>query len=239
MTENAQAALLGRLRKKNHEELLFVVEQLLERKPDIGPLVELLIELPFPHAGQDEKTPGRGNSRTLDLASIHKQVDAALRYAGGGYKSVYLMAEELSRLCGIGDDFAEVGEWANAQAMYAAITGEAVARYEELEDECQIAEVIDDCTDGLAICLDTQRDLPEDERLSGAGREELLTSLFEIWKFEQDYGGINTDIVDTIASNVTNDERKLVEGWLQQEIHAYQRSNRRTQGLESFLVKLT
>jgi len=37
---------------------------------------------------------------------------------------------------------------------------------------------------------------------------------------------------------VTNDERKMVEGWLQQEIHANQGSNRRNQGLESFLVKL-
>ena len=111
MTEDARAALLGRLKKKSHEELLFVVEQLLERKPDIGPLVELLIELPFPHnVGQDGKTPSRGNSRTLDLASVRKQVDAALRYAGGGYKSVVLMAEELSRLGGIGDDFAEAGE---------------------------------------------------------------------------------------------------------------------------------
>jgi len=238
MTEDARAALLERLRKKSHEESLCVVEQLLERKPDIGPLIELLIELPFPNASQDGKTPDRGNSRTLDLASVHKQIDAALRYSGGGYKSVFLMAEELSRLCGIGDDFAEAGEWANAQAVYAAITGEAIARYEELEDECQIAEVIDDCTDGLAICLDTQRDLPEDERLSDASREKLLTALFEIWKFEQDYGGINTNVVDTIVSNVTHDERKMVEGWLQQELHAKQESKWRTQGLESFLVKL-
>ncbi len=173
MTEDAQAALLGRLRKKSHEELLFVVEQLLERKPDIGPLIELLIELPFPNASQAGKTPGRGNRRILDLSSIRKQLEAALYKAGGGYKSVFLMAAELSQLCGIGDDFAEAGEWANAQAVYAAITGEAIARYEELEDECQIAEVIDDCTEGLAICLDTQRDLPEEERLSDASREEL------------------------------------------------------------------
>ena len=212
--------------------------QLLERKPDIGPLIELLIELPSPHSSQDEKTPGRGNSRTLDLASIRKQIESALHYAGGGYKSVFLMAEELSRLCGIGDDFAEAGEWANAQAVYAAITGEAIARYEELEDECQIAEVIDDCTEGLAICLDTQRDLPEEERLNDASREELLTALFTIWTFGQDYGGINTDVVDTMASNVTNDERTMVEGWLQQELHAKQESKWRTQGLESFLVKL-
>src|SRR5437763_1858848 len=134
MTEDAQAAMLERLRKKSHEELLFVMEQLLERKPDNRPLLELLIELPFPNTSQAANTPGKGNSRTLDLASVRKQLDAALRYSGGGYKSVVLMAAELSQLCGIGDDFAEAGEWANAQAVYAAITGEAIARYEELED---------------------------------------------------------------------------------------------------------
>jgi len=64
------------------------VEQLLERKPDIGPLIELLIELPFPNASQAGKTPGRGNRRILDLSSIRKQLEAALDKAGGGYKSV-------------------------------------------------------------------------------------------------------------------------------------------------------
>src|SRR5713226_8356080 len=223
MTEDAQAAkaragkpetaVLGRLRKKNREELLFLMEQLMERKPDIQPLLELLIELPLPDASQKGKTPGKGNSRTLNLASVRKQLERALYSAGQGWKSANLIAAELSRLCGIGDDFAEAGEWANAQAVYAAITGEAIARYEELEDECQIAEVIDDCTDGLALCLDTQRDLPEEERLSDASREELLSALFEIWKFGQDYGGVGTDVVDTIASNVTIDECKMVEGW--------------------------
>jgi len=65
MTEDAQAAkaragkpeaaVLGQLRKKSHEELLFLVEQLLERQPDIKPLIELLIELPMPNAGQQGK----------------------------------------------------------------------------------------------------------------------------------------------------------------------------------------
>ena len=248
MTEDAQAAkprvgkpetaVLGRLRKKSHEELLFLVEQLLERKPDIGPLIELLIELPLPNSSQQGKTSGRGNNRTLNLSSIRKQLEAALYYAGEGWESVGLIAAELRRLCGIGDDFADAGEWANAQAVYAAITGEAIASYEELEDEWQIAAIIDECTAGLALCLDTQRDLPENEQLSVASREELLTALFEIWKFGQDYGGIDTDVVGTIVRNVTKDERKLVEGWLRQEIHSNQGSKWRNQGLVSFLVKL-
>src|SRR5947209_1003799 len=103
MTEDAQAgkpeaALLGQLRKKSYEELLFLVEQLLERQPDIKPLVELLIELPLPNANQQGKTSGKGNTRTLNLASIRKQLDGALYYAGGGWQSAGLISTELSRL---------------------------------------------------------------------------------------------------------------------------------------------
>ncbi len=247
MTEDAQAAnarvgkpeiaLLERLRKKSQEELLFLVEQLLERKPDIEPLIELLIELPFPNSSQIEKIPAKGNSLTLNLSSIRKQLEAALYKSGRGWRSVNLIADELSRLCEIGDGFADAGEWANAQAVYTAITGEAIARYEELEDECQIAEIIDDCTEGLALCLDAQRDLPADERLSSTSRAELLAALFNIWNFEQDYGGINTDVVGTIALNMTKDERKMVEEWLRQQIQSGQ-SNWRSQSLTGFLERL-
>src|SRR6266702_4409146 len=72
-----------------------------------------------------------------------KQLESALYYAGGGWRSAGLIANELSQLCEIGDGFADAGEWANAQAVYATITGEAIKRYEELEDEWQIAAIID------------------------------------------------------------------------------------------------
>ncbi len=235
--ETSETGVLGRLRKKSREELLFLVEQLLERKPEIKPLLELLIELPFPDSSQQKRIPGKSNSLTLNLSSISKQLEAALYYAGGGWRSVGLIANELSQLCEIGDGFADAGEWANAQVVYATITGETIARYEELEDEWQIAAIIDECTNGLALCLDAQRDLPTDEQLSVASREELLTSLYNIWKFGQDYGGIDTDVVGTIMQNVTKDERKMVERWLQQEIQSGV-SNWRSQNLISFLEKL-
>src|SRR5437588_11345345 len=130
--EMSETGVLGRLSKKSHEELLFLVEQLLERKPEIMPLIELLIELPFPDSSQQKRIPGKGNSLTLNLSSIRKQLEAALYYAGGGWRSAGWIANELSQLCEIGDGFADAGEWANAQAVYTTITGETIARYEEL-----------------------------------------------------------------------------------------------------------
>jgi hypothetical protein len=97
--------------------------------------------------------------------------------------------------------------------------------------------MVNNPTEGLALCLDAQRDLPADDQLSVTSREELLTSLYDIWKFGQDYGGIDTGIVGTIMRDVTKDERKMVERWLQQEIQSGV-SNWQKQHLIGFLEKL-
>ncbi len=57
--ETSETGVLGQLRKKSREELIFLVEQLLERKPEIKPLIELLIELPFPDSSQQKRIPGK------------------------------------------------------------------------------------------------------------------------------------------------------------------------------------
>ena len=85
--ETSETGVLGRLSQKSREELFFLVEQLLERKPEIKPLIELLVELPFPDSSQQKRIPVKGNSLTLNLSSIRKQLEVALYYAGGGWRS--------------------------------------------------------------------------------------------------------------------------------------------------------
>ena len=84
---------------------------------------------------------------------------------------------------------------------------------------------------------DGQAIKPQIETSEVSSREELLAALYNIWKFGQDYGGIDTDVVGTIKRNVTKDERKMVERWLQQEIQSGV-SNWRNQYLVSFLEQL-
>jgi hypothetical protein len=45
--QSSRSGLMGRLSEKSHEELLALLEQLVQRQPDIEPLIELLIELPL------------------------------------------------------------------------------------------------------------------------------------------------------------------------------------------------
>jgi hypothetical protein len=210
--------LVERLSEKNHAELLALLEQLVQRQPDIEPLIELLMELPLATTTQERSRPGKGREHTLDPSTIRSQVDSAFYNAGGGWGAASRVASELERLCDIGKSFAEAGEWANAQVVYATIAGETVMRYEEVHDEGQVSWVLGECAAGLVACLEVQSVLPQGEQLDTEEREELLTALFNLWKFGYNYGGIEVDVARAMAENVTEYERKMVEGWLREEM---------------------
>ncbi len=72
-----RSRLMGRLSEKSREELLALLDQLVQRQPDIEPMVELLIELPLATPAQGKNRPGSGKERTLDPSTIQNQVDSA------------------------------------------------------------------------------------------------------------------------------------------------------------------
>ncbi len=213
-----RSGLMGRLSTKSRGELLALLEQLMQRQPDIEPLVETLIELPLTPTVQEKKRPGRGRERTLDPSAIQSQVASAFYNAGEGWDAAGRIADELDRLCDIGKSFAEAGQWANAQTVYATIVEETVVQYEGLHDEGQLSWILGKCAVGLVTCLETQPHLLRNERLDAAEREELLTTLFSLWKFGSNYGGIGVDIPAAIAEHATAHERKRVEAWLREEM---------------------
>ncbi len=216
--QSSRSGLLERLSEKSHEELLALLEQLVQRQPDIEPLIELLIELPLVTTTQQKSRPGRGRERTLDPATIRSQVASAFYNAGEGWGAASRVAADLEQLYDIGKNFAEAGEWANAQVVYATVAEETIMQYEEVHDEGQISWVLGKCAAGLVACLEAQSALPPSERLDAAEREALLTSLFDLWKFGYNYGGIEVHIPAAIADTATAQERKRVEAWLRQEM---------------------
>src|SRR5260370_32667599 len=74
--------------------------------------------------------------------------------------------------------------------MYATIAEETVMQYEEIHDEGQVSWVLGKCAAGLVEGLEGQSTLPQDEQLDTEAREELLTALFDLWKFGYNYGGV-------------------------------------------------
>jgi uncharacterized Zn finger protein len=235
-----RSRLMGRLNEKSREELLALLEQLVQRQPDIEPMVELLIELPLVTPAQEKNRPGRGKERTLDPSTIQSQVASAFYNAGEEWGAASRVAAELEQLYDIGKNFAEAGEWANAQVVYATVAEETVMQYEEVHDEGQVSWVLGKCAVGLVECLEAQSALPQGEQLDTEAREALLISLFDLWKFGYNYGGIGVDVAGAIAGNGTAQERKRVEAWLREEMSPGQDSSStwRNRSVVDFVVKL-
>src|SRR5713101_3307761 len=235
-----RSRLMGQLSEKSREELLALLEQLVQRQPDIEPMVELLIELPLGTPAQEKNRPGRGKERTVDPSTIRSQVASAFYHAGEGWGAASRVAAELEQLYDIGKNFAEAGEWANAQVVYATIAEETVMQYEEVHDEGQVSWVLGKCAAGLVECLEGQSTLPQDEQLDTEAREELLTALFDLWKFGYNYGGIEVDVAGTVAKSITEYERKMVESWLREEMRSGQdfSSQWHNRSVVDFVVKL-
>ena len=187
-------ALVGRLSEKSREELLALLEQLVQRQPDIEPLIELLMELPLVTSTQERSRPGKGRERTLDPSTIRSQVTSAFYNAGEGWGAASRVAAELEQLYDIGENFAGAGEWANAQVVYATLAEETIMQYEEVHDEGQVSWVLGKCAVGLVKCLEVQSALPQDEQLDTEEREELLSALLDLWKFGYNYGGVEVDV---------------------------------------------
>ena len=235
-----RSGLMARLDEKSREELLALLEQLVQRQPDIEPMVELLIELPLATPAQGKNRPGRGKERTLAPSTIQSQVDSAFYNAGEGWGAASRVAAELERLCDIGNSFAEAGEWANAQVVYTTIAEETIIQYEGLHDEGQLSWILGLCAAGLVACLNAQSTLPKREQLDAEDREELLISLFDLWKFGYNYGGIGVDVAGAIAGNGTAYERRRVEAWLREEMSPGQDSSStwHNRSVVDFVVKL-
>lgn len=150
---------------------------------------------------------------------------SAFYNAGEGWGAASRVAADLEQLYDIGKSFAEAGEWANAQTVYATLAEETVIQYEGLHDEGQVSWILGKCAAGLVACLNAQSTLPKRERLDAEDREELLTTLFDLWKFGDNYGGIGVDVAGAIAGNATARERKKVEAWLCEEMRPGQDSS--------------
>jgi hypothetical protein len=211
---------MGRLKEKNREELLALIEQLLQRKPDLEPLLELLIELPSATTtiSKEQVSSGKGRKLTFDPSTIERYVASAFNNASDDWRVAINIANELEQFYDTGKDMAAAGEWANAQVVYATIARETIPRYEQVNDEASISWVLGECAASLVECLEVQSSLPQEEQLDTSQREQLLLALFELWKFGQEYGGIEVDIAEAISEHVTEPERKNVEVLLRQKM---------------------
>jgi hypothetical protein len=206
----ARQPLTEVLAGRSREELILLVQQMVQRHPDL----ESLAELPMPVAGS-----GDANTPAVRADVIRRQVKRAFAssdaYAWGGAGKI---ARELQPVLELGTGYADAGRWADAATVYITL---ATAIMEWLldvsDDEGDIGILVAECDQGLATCLDTQADLAPGDRLAPDARHRIIETIFAIWHFDiYEAGGIelSTTGPEAIARNVTDDERQMVEEWL-------------------------
>jgi uncharacterized Zn finger protein len=189
------------LEQRSKEELIALVKQMLKQEPEL----ESLLEMPLPVAGK--QTPPVDPEVYSRRAA---EIFAADGPWGDRWEASRDVEGELAAMVAIGDGFAKQEDWANAAAVYQAIVQESLKHFDEYsgDEGDSLHEIIAECSSGLGTCLEHVR-VP-------AAREPILRSLFEIYRFDVDYGGIGLgeEAPELILELATPEELGRVEDWV-------------------------
>jgi len=202
------------LNDRSGEDLIALIVRMVGRYPDL----ERLVLLPTPGS------PGEGsaNEPTVDERIIRQQARSAFvavdrwdwHAAAGSISELYPLME-------LGRSYVDVRHWADALTVYTTVAEEACEVLLEFNDEeSEIGSLIAACAMGLVACFDAQAELPVEQKLSEELRERLIQALYDIWRFDViEVGGIDLaqEGPESIARNITDEERAMVEGWLREE----------------------
>jgi len=167
------------LERRSKAELVALVRRMMARYPDLESLLEL------PVVGE------AGADRPLDPGVIRRQASSA--FHGVGYDewgAVYGIARQLLELVGLGDDYAERGQWRNAATVYETVMREVLDSYSMVQD--------------VAATEDPDR------------REPLLRALFDVYHWDVSYGGIDMgyQAPGIVLEQATPEEKARVAGWV-------------------------
>ncbi len=186
------------LEKRSKEELVALIRQMLLRVPEL----ESLLEVPLP-------TGKKKASQKVSAETYRRQASAAFRGSDYEWGAEEGIAEQVSATVAIGDGFLEQGEVENAATVYEAVASEVLGQYEEIQDESgALGGVVQDCVAGLGKCL-------EDQSTDTARREQILSALFEVYRFDVEFGGVGLgdDVPDLILKHANAAEKKQVVEW--------------------------
>ena len=204
-------------------ELIALMCQMVDRYPDL----ELLVMRSA--AGNAEERPA------VDSMMIRQQVDNVFYDAEDNRQSAFDVAWKLQDVVKLGDHYAEQEEWHNAATVYENVAQGILDNHEMIYDhDGDLSWKANDCVSGLGRCLAGTED--------PAQRETLLRALFDIYRWDVDYGGvgIGEGVPSIILEHATAEERQRVAEWVHKAIPAGddRRATWRREHFGSLLVEL-
>jgi len=192
--KETQSVLEGR----SKAELIELVERMIARYPDL----EALLELPIVVAGEE--------APPLNVETIrHQAASAFYDIDPGEWGAEDVVGQQLDDLVDIGDAYAGRERWDDAAAVYRTVMETVLTRYGEVDDETgAMNEVVNRCVSGLGACLEATAD--------PARREGLLRALFDVYRWDIDFGGIDMgyEAPDLLLERTSAEEKARVAGWV-------------------------
>ena len=190
------------LERRGKGELIALIKQMLRLQPDL----ETLLEVPVP--GGDRR------GAPVNPETYRRQVSSAFRRAGNDWMAYRRIAEDVDNIVSAGDDFLALDDCAGASAVYRAVACGILEHYEMAYDEDgNLGDLLDRCAEGLGRCLGGEGD-------DAVDREPILQTLFEIYRFNVDCGGIGFGeaAASLILEHATDEERRAVAGWVRDAV---------------------
>jgi uncharacterized Zn finger protein len=191
-------ALQEALEQRSKPELVVLIQRMIERYPDLERLVEL---------------PTAGSQQPVNVETIRQQANAAFHDEEYGSRGgIYGIVQTLSALVDLGDEYATRQDWRNAAAVYQPVIEVILEQYSYVEDEGELAGVVDNCVSGLGQCLEMVTD--------ATFRETLLRVLFSVYRWDVEFGGIDMgyEATDFILNESTSEEKTRVGQWVREAI---------------------
>ena len=188
------------LEQRSKNELIALIKEMIKRDPDL----ELLLDLPLPGT--------KPRRQPVDPEPYRRQVRSAF-YGAEEWDSHFGVADEISSVVDMADQFAAVEDWRNAQIIYQVVVNEGLANYEHaFHDEGEITGEIDRAAEGLANCLPALEGDP-------VTRQGLLRSLFDVILWDVNMGGygVGDSIPGMVFEQINAEERQLFREWIVRE----------------------
>ena len=194
------------LEQRSKPELITLVRQMLQRYPDL----EYVLQLPMPIKNTDQTA--------INPAVIRRQVSHAF---GGSYyerrgRDLFEAARDLDELLNLAGQYLEHVDHTNAAMIY-RVVAEEILRHEDLvtgDESGRLGELIDDCVEGLGLCLQFLQD--------SNTRRDILQAILKVflWDIKMGGVGIGDNVPEILLENATTQEKELLAGWIQSELPA-------------------
>lgn len=198
--QDIDAVLEGR----SKAELISLIKLMLRKEPEL----EWLLETTQP-AG--EKGRAAANPDVY-----RRQVEAAFKHGGNDWDAAYGIADELYTIKDIADDFVQQQDYTSTTMVYEQIVMGVIENINSYQDDDgDLRGVIRACADELGEYL--QNVGQEDDK---GTREKIIRTLFEIYSFDTDSGGIGIGdgIPDLLLGRTTDEEKATIAGWVRESL---------------------